>query len=85
MTEHPIRSDILDFVLINREVLVENMKIKFNPGCSAIVRIRILSAVRRIHCKITALVFKTIDIEFFRHLHHRVPVGKMGSGRPVII
>ncbi|GAB0178545.1 mitochondrial enolase superfamily member 1 [Grus japonensis] len=74
---------MLDLVLISKEGLVGNVKLKGSLGCSdhEMVESKILRAARRAHSKLTALDFKREDFGFFRHLLGRVPGDKGLEGR----
>ena len=84
MIEKPKRRcAILDLVCINKEVLVENVKLQGSLGCSdhEMVEFKILKAARRAHRKLTTLDFKRADFGPFRDLVSRVPCDKALEGR----
>ena len=77
--EEPTRRGAMpDLVLINKEGLVENVKLKGSLGCSdhAMVEFKILRAARRVCSKLTAADFRRVDFGFFRDLLSRIPWDK---------
>jgi len=84
VTERPMRNDaVLDLVLINKEGLVWNAKLKGSLGCSdhEMVEFRILRAVRSEQSNLTTLDFMSADFGLFRDLLSRVPWHKGLEGR----
>jgi len=76
VTKEPIkRGSMLDLILINKEGLVGNVKLKGRFGCTdhEMVKFKILRAVRRAHSKLTTLDFRRTDYGRFRDLLGRVP------------
>ncbi|GAB0177051.1 mitochondrial enolase superfamily member 1 [Grus japonensis] len=74
---------MLDLVLINKEALVGNMKLKGSLGCSDhdIVEFKILRAAGRAHSKLTTLDLRRADFGLFRDLLGRIPWDKTLEGR----
>ncbi|GAB0189727.1 hypothetical protein GRJ2_001438000 [Grus japonensis] len=74
---------MLDLVLINKEGLVGNVKLKGSLGCSdhEMVDLKTLRAARRVHSKLATLDFRRADFGFFRDLLGRVPWEKALEGR----
>lgn len=66
---------IQELVIINREELVENVKIKDNLGYSEhkMAKFKILRAVRRAHSELKTPVFKRADFGLFKGLLVAVP------------
>ncbi|GAB0188096.1 hypothetical protein GRJ2_001274900 [Grus japonensis] len=64
------RGAMLDLVLINKEELVGNVKLKGSLGCGddEMVEFKILRAARRAHSKLTTLDFRRTDFGLFRDL-----------------
>ncbi|KAJ7420262.1 hypothetical protein BTVI_22172 [Pitangus sulphuratus] len=73
------RGATLDFVLSNKEGLVENVKLKVSLGCSdhEMVEFEILMAVRRMCSKLTSLYFRGADFGLFEDL-----LGKVYGRKP---
>jgi len=74
---------MLDLVLISKEGLVGNVKLKGCLGCSdhKMVDFKILRAARRAHSKLTTLDFRRADFGLFRDLLGKVPWDKALEGR----
>jgi len=74
---------MLDLVLINKEWLVANAKLKGSRGCSdhEMVEFRILRTARRAHSKLTTLDFRRAGFGLFKDLLCRVPWNKSLEGR----
>ncbi|GAB0176076.1 hypothetical protein GRJ2_000072800 [Grus japonensis] len=72
------RGAMLDLILINKEELVGNVKLKGSLGCSdhEMVEFKILRAARRVHSKLTTLDFRKADFCLFRDLLGGVPWDK---------
>ncbi|GAB0182026.1 hypothetical protein GRJ2_000667900 [Grus japonensis] len=84
VTEEPTRRGaMLDLVLINKEGLVGNAKLKGSLSCSdhEMVEFQILRAVRRAHSKLTTLDFGRADFGLFRDLLGRIPWDKAVEAR----
>ncbi|GAB0187094.1 hypothetical protein GRJ2_001174700 [Grus japonensis] len=77
------RGAMLDLVLINKEGLVGNAKLKGSLVCSdhEMVQFGILRAARREHSKLITLDFRRADFGLFRDLLGRVPWDKALEGR----
>ena len=69
---------MLDLVLINKEGLVGNVKLKGSLGCSDhdMVEFKILRAVWRMHSKPTTMGFRTADSGLFGDVLSRAPWDK---------
>jgi len=74
---------MLDLVLMNKEGLVRNVKIKGSYGCSdlEIVEFKILRAAWRAHSKLTIQYFRRADLGLFRDLLGRISWDKAMEGR----
>jgi len=84
VTEQPMRrSAVLDLILISKEGLMGNAKLKGSLGCShhELVEFKILRAARGVHRKLTTLDFRTADFGLLRHLLGKVPWDKALEGR----
>ncbi|GAB0202834.1 hypothetical protein GRJ2_002749000 [Grus japonensis] len=79
-----LRGAVLDLILINKEGLVGDVKLKGSIGCSdhKMMEFRILRAARRACSKLTTLAFSRADFGLFRDLLGRIPWDKAleGSG-----
>ncbi|GAB0186968.1 mitochondrial enolase superfamily member 1 [Grus japonensis] len=84
VTEEPTRRGaMLDLILIKKEGLVGDVKLKGSFGCSdhKMVEFRILRAARRAHSKLNTLDFRRADFGLFRDLLGRIPWDKALEGR----
>jgi len=72
------RGALLDVILINKEGLAGDAKVKGSPGCREheIGQFRILRGGSRAKGKLTSLDFRRTDFGFFKHLLGRVPWDK---------
>ena len=74
---------MLDLVLISKERLVGNVKVKGSLGCRDhnMVEFKNLRAVRGVHSKVTTTDFRRADFGLFRDLLGRVAWDKALEGR----
>ncbi|GAB0205919.1 hypothetical protein GRJ2_003057500 [Grus japonensis] len=77
------RGAMLDLVLIKKERLIGDVKLKGSLGCSdhKMVEFKILRTGRRVHSKLTVLDVRTADFGLFRDLLGGIPWGKALQGR----
>jgi len=78
-----MRGVMLDLVLINKEGLMGNVKVKGSRGCNdhEMVELKILRAARRVHSKLTTLEFRRADFGLCRDLLGKVPWDEALEGR----
>lgn len=79
------RGSMLDLILINKEELMGNVKIKGSLGCNyhEMVQFGILRAARRNHRKLSILDFRRADFFLFSDLLGRIPWDEATEGRRI--